>query len=284
MTHQGSLLLRAEGADRPLLAAAPGEDGPPAIVLAGAKGGVGRSVLSVLLAARWAREGRRVLLLDGALNEGALHVLLDAPDAVPLAAVATGRAEPGALVRAVAPNLSLIAGDTGSDELYGLSLADRARLQLRLSGLFDDYDAVIVDAGSGLEATVRALAMRATRLVAVTTPEATALTLTYALVKTVVRRLPALPMDAWVTRARDAAEGHAAWRRLDEATQRFLERGVGELGAVLDSPALAARARHPGGLLEPAPDDVRPALERAADLLLAPRLAPVEEIAPGMAA
>ena len=56
------------------------------LAIGSGKGGVGKSVLSVLLAAELARRGRSVLLFDGSQNQGNLHVLLGARPKVPLAA------------------------------------------------------------------------------------------------------------------------------------------------------------------------------------------------------
>ena len=50
--------------------------GPAVLVVASGKGGVGKSLVSVLLADAMAESGRRVLLFDGAQNLGHLHVLL----------------------------------------------------------------------------------------------------------------------------------------------------------------------------------------------------------------
>ena len=90
------------------------EEGPPAIVIGSGKGGVGKSMLGVLLAAAFARSGRRTLLLDGAQNQGNLHILLGVRPAAPLGAVLAGDAEPAALMVPVAENLVLVPGDSGA--------------------------------------------------------------------------------------------------------------------------------------------------------------------------
>ena len=64
-----------------------------AVVLGSGKGGVGKSVLAVLLANALARQGRRVLLLDGSQNQGNLHILLGVRPAAPLTALLDGEAE-----------------------------------------------------------------------------------------------------------------------------------------------------------------------------------------------
>ena len=50
------------------------------------------------------------------------------------------------MVQQVAPNLWLLAGESGNEALYAMEPADRARVHLRLSELYEAFDAVIVDA------------------------------------------------------------------------------------------------------------------------------------------
>ena len=110
--------------------------GPSVVVLAGGKGGVGASTLTVLAGAALARSGRRVLLVDGAQNQGALHLLLGVAPRHTLAELVQGETTIGALAVPVTEQLSLLPADTGSRPLYALSFADRARLHLRLTTLF----------------------------------------------------------------------------------------------------------------------------------------------------
>lgn len=217
----------------------------PAIVVGSGKGGVGKSIVSLLLATTLAAQGRRVLLLDGDQNLGNLHVLLGAHPIAPLVSLLYGEIAPGKLVQAVAPNLWFVAGDSGSESLYALDARDRARLHHRLSALYDDFETVIVDAGAGLESVVRTAAMRATRVLVVTAPEPTALTDAYALVKTVHFQVPELPIDVLVNRSVSADEGRQAGARLTAATERLLGRKMRYLGAVPEDQALRAAVRAP---------------------------------------
>ena len=85
----------------------------PTIVVGSGKGGVGKSVVSLLLATALAAEGRRVLLLDGAQNMGNLHVLLGVRPGARMDALLGGEVAAPELVQAVAPNLWLLAGESG---------------------------------------------------------------------------------------------------------------------------------------------------------------------------
>ena len=228
----------------------PGHDGPPAVVLGSGKGGVGKSILSVLLAAAFARSGRRTLLLDGAQNQGNLHILLGLRPAGSLGAVLSGEIDPAALQLPVTDNLVLLPGDSGAESLYSLGAVDRARLHRRLSALYDGFDMVVVDGGSGIESAVRACGIRASRLAVVAAPEPASLADAYALLKIVTLQLPSLPIEVMVNRVSADEEGQAVFDRLHLAAERFLRRELRYLGCVPEDDALRMGARRPGALLE----------------------------------
>jgi flagellar biosynthesis protein FlhG len=223
--------------------------GPAVIVVGSGKGGVGKSVVSVMLATAAAAAGRRVLLFDGDQNLGNLHVLLGVRPAARLDALLHGEVAPADLVRPVAENLWLLPGDSGAEALHALEPVDRARLNVRLSTLWDDFDAVIVDAGAGIDSVVRASALGASRLMVVTAPEPAALTDAYALMKIVHLQSPGLPLDVVVNRCATDAEGRAAYDKLAQACERFLRRGVRFLGAIPEDDAVRLAVRDPGRCL-----------------------------------
>lgn len=229
-----------------------GRDATPAIVIGSGKGGVGKSVTATAFAAALAASGRRTLLVDGDQNLGNLHVLLGVRPDLTLAAVVSGDVTPEDLVIPVTQNLWFLPADSGAETLQGLGGTDRARLQRQVSTLYDDYDVVIIDAAAGLESVTRCAAMRATKLVVVTIPEATALTDAYALVKIVSRQLPDLPVDVLVNRTHSPDEGDAAYQRLTAGTERFLGRALGFLGTAPDDPGMRAEVADPRRLLAPA--------------------------------
>jgi flagellar biosynthesis protein FlhG len=221
-----------------------------AIVFGSGKGGVGKSVLSVAVAREFARAGKRTLLLDGAQNQGNLHILLGVRPAAPLTALLAGDVTAADLLVPVAPGLSLLPADSGAETLYGLGAIDRARLHHRLSGLYDRFDAVIVDGGPGLESVVRAAGIRASRLIVVTAPEPAALSDAYALMKICHLQLPSLALEVMVNRVDADEEGQAVHDRLRLAAQRFLHRDIGYLGCLHEQEALRLAARRPGAMLE----------------------------------
>jgi flagellar biosynthesis protein FlhG len=239
--------LRARfAAARPSSAVRPPEaTGPPAIVVGSGKGGVGKSVVSVMLAQALAAQGRKVLLVDGDQNLGSLHVLLGILPASGLEQLVSNAVTPADLLLQVSEGLWLLPGGSGAEDLYSLPALDRARLHHRLCGLYDDFDVVIIDAGPGLESVVRVATMRATRLIVTVVPEPAALTDAYALIKIVQQQIPDLPIDILANRSLSEEEGRAAYDRLATATERFLRRGLRYLGSLPEDDEVRLAVRDP---------------------------------------
>ena len=247
--------LRARAAARAAVVdASPG--GREILVVASGKGGVGKSTLAILLARVLACGERRVLLFDGTLNQGNLHILLGARPARRLDALLAGEAVPRQLLVPVCERLWLLPADSGAETVQALTAMDRARLHHRLSGLYEDFDCVVVDCGAGVEGPVRAATLGATRLLVVTVPEPAALSDAYALIKMVSLQVPTLPVHVIVNRVASASEAGAAFERLRIAAERFLQRSISFLGAVPEDPALRRAVCVPGGLLAVAPSAI----------------------------
>jgi flagellar biosynthesis protein FlhG len=237
--------------------AVPETAGPPALVIGSGKGGVGKSVLSIMLAAAAARTGRRVLLVDAAQNQGNLHILLGLRPRVHLEELARGDAEPADLVVPVTDRLWLVPADSGADALHGLTATDRARLHHRLTSLYHDYDAVVIDAGPGIESVVRVATMRATRLLVIAVPEPASLSDAYALIKIVTLQVPSLPVEVLVNRVSGPAEADGTFQRLDLAAERFLRRRLDYAGGVPETDAMRRWLHAPADLLAHAPEAIQ---------------------------
>ena len=215
------------------------------IVVGSGKGGVGKSVVSVMLAAAAAERGREVLLLDGEQNLANLHVLLGLGARGSIEAVLGGRVRVEELVQPVAENLWLLASESGAEALYALDARERARLHSRLVELCRRYEVVVVDAGAGIEGVVRAATLGADRVLLVTAPEPTALMDAHALAKILCLQAPHIPIDVFLNRCSSEAEGQEAFAKLAAASEQFLNRRLELVGILLEEPSIAAAVREP---------------------------------------
>lgn len=236
------------------------DGGGRAIVVGSGKGGAGKSVVSVWLAAALARSGRRVLLFDAALAQGNLHLLLGVAPARTLERYLSGACALEDLVERVGERLWLLPAPA-LDSIQNLGPMESARLHDRLTPIYDQFDTVVVDTAPGLECVVRAATLRAGALVVVTLPEPAALADAYAVIKRVHHQVPTLRMDVLVNRTETKEEGASSFECLRSAAARFLGRELGALGLLPEQRDLRARMRTPGGLLREIPAELAAAAE-----------------------
>lgn len=213
----------------------------PVTVFGAGKGGVGTSTLAGLAALHLSRQGLRVLLVDADETVGAQHLMFGLPlESAGLGALRGGAARPEELMVQVAPGLTLLPGGAGGVEAtLAMAAAERRILLRRVAGLYERFDAVVVDGGSRLDSVMAACAAGAGRLVAVTSRDRIAQASAYALLKVARARFQGLPARLVVNRA-GAPEGREAHELVDAAARTFTGTGVLFGGAVPDDDALGA--------------------------------------------
>ncbi len=220
-------LARPLGAGAPRRA--PSGDAPRPLVCAvgSGKGGVGTSTIAALLATTMAEQGQRVLLVDAGQRIGGLHHLLGVEPRGSLGQL-RGEREPHDLLVPVAHRLSLFPATADESALRS---TERRLLMRRVMSLYRDFQLVVVDAGSSAESLVNACADGATRLLAVTAGDRVSLVATYALVKLLHERAPAVRVDIVANRVGDES-ADTLHEHLNAASVRFLSRTVPFAGAV----------------------------------------------------
>jgi MinD-like ATPase involved in chromosome partitioning or flagellar assembly len=200
------------------------------VLLASGRRGQGTTTLAALLGILAAAEGTRVLLVDAGEGEATLGSLLGlAADELP-----SGSAPLDERVYPVSDTLSLLSLGAPAG-----GHSERRALLHWLAPVYSRFDLVVVDAGSRLESVLALCASPVAKLLAVTSGERIAITSTYALVKVLQTRIPALPLEVLLNTA-TASTAIAAFRELESAAQLFLKRAIDYAGAIPDDPRLRA--------------------------------------------
>lgn len=237
----------------------PPRNGARVTAIASGKGGVGKTTCAVNLALSLARRGRRVLLIDADLGTANIDVMLNLEAPLHLGHVLEGRRKLSEIVRSVpvrsggrgtAPELRVVLGASGIGSTGGYSEPDRRRLVELLATLEQSADLILIDCGAGVAPSVTSFARAADELLLVTTPEPTALTDAYALVKTLHQLGDAPATRVLVNQVRDAAEGRHVGDRLAEVAARFLGRVVTPLGSVPRDDSVGRAVRQRRALVE----------------------------------
>lgn len=156
------------------------------IAVSSGKGGVGKTQVSVNLALNCARAGLKVGLFDADFGLANANLLLNLTPQHTLKNVIAGDVKLRDIVL-TAYGVDIIPGSSGFSEMADLQVATLQHLQAALKTL-PNYDLMVFDTSSGVTSNVMAFVAAAPELLLVITPEPTALTDAYALVKLLQRR------------------------------------------------------------------------------------------------
>ncbi|MCA8977632.1 MAG: AAA family ATPase [Planctomycetes bacterium] len=210
-----------DGLTKNVMLPRPHRRGAPWVAIAGAKGGVGKTTLSVNLAILMAKAGYRTLLADLDPGCGDIGVHLRLAGRKDLDDAAAGDCSLREAVIDGPVGISVLLGKTGSTHLLGGDSAALSAMLDQLDEIAGDFDVVIADTGAGIGPATIAVTERAELVLAVTTVDAPALTDTYALTKVLHRRGQPLP-HLVINRTRSHDDGARAAQKLTAVTQKFL--------------------------------------------------------------
>jgi flagellar biosynthesis protein FlhG len=228
---------------------------PSARVLAvtSGKGGVGKTNIATNLALCMASPERRVLLLDADISLGNLDLLLNVRSKFNISHVINGSKRVDEIIEVGPRGLQFICGASGLDQLADISESEQHRLLQHLSGLQHTSDTIVIDTAAGISNSVVSFCLAADHVLVVTTPEATAMTDAYGMVKVLVRKRYEGPISVVVNMAHSVAEGKRIYQRLADVAARFLRADLYYAGVLLKDERLCAavRARQPVVLAYP---------------------------------
>lgn len=201
----------------------------PWLAIAGAKGGVGKTTLAVNLALLLARSGHRTLLVDFDPGCGNVGVHLRLAARRDLDDVANGSCSAAAALVDGPAGVRVLTARSGATTFAGDDHGPIGAALAAVAGLAPSFDVIVADTGAGLGPATLAVTARADLALAVTTPDAAALTDTYALCKVLHQRGLSLPRLV-VNRASTHESAMQTAARLGAVARRFLDREVALCG------------------------------------------------------
>ncbi|GEM_PF-109287 len=206
------------------------------ISIASGKGGVGKSNLSVNLSIALADIGYRVLLLDADLGLANINILLGVIPKSNIIHVIQGKKKLNEIVLSVPQGIDIIAGASGFSELANLS-GDIRKKFIRDLGKFQAYDYLIIDTAAGLHASVLNFIQASQEVIIITTPEPTAITDAYGIIKSIVH-LGFTNIKLVVNKVRNIMEGKKVSDRIIHIASQFLNVQINSLGYLYEDEVL----------------------------------------------
>ncbi|MEW6097336.1 MAG: MinD/ParA family protein [bacterium] len=213
------------------------------ITITSGKGGVGKTNLTANLAISFALMEKRVLILDADLGLSNINIVIGLvpPPKYNLFHVITGQKNIAEILADGPCGVKVITGAVGVTRLSNISSRKRKQFIEELSSLFDSFDLIIIDTSSGISANVLSFILAANEVILVTTPEPTAITDAYGIIKAVASKKNDINIKLVINRINNIMEGKKVADRIVNIAGQFLNVQVENIGYLLDDP-LVARA------------------------------------------
>jgi flagellar biosynthesis protein FlhG len=223
------------------------------VAITSGKGGVGKSNVAVNLAIKLSSAGRNVLLLDADLGLANADVLCNIELPYNLSHVISRKKDLQDVIFKAPGGFRLVGGASGLARMADLNEHERQRLVDALSELEATADIVLIDTGAGISPNVLSFTRAADNVLVVTTPEPTAITDAYAVIKVITRDSVAGRVSLLVNQVQSPAEGQAVHERISRVAKQFLQVSVLDAGYLPadETVPMAVRRRTPFVLAAP---------------------------------
>ncbi len=193
------------------------------IAVTGGKGGVGKTNVSLNLAANLAQQGKRTLILDADLGLANVDVMLGLRVQKNLSHVLSGECELDDIIVQGPLGVGIIPATSGSQSMVELDPAQHAGLIRAFSEMRYEFDVLIVDTAAGISDMVVSFARAAQDVVAVVCDEPASITDAYALIKLLSREHGVFRVKVVANMVRNMREGQELFAKLTRVSDRFLD-------------------------------------------------------------
>jgi flagellar biosynthesis protein FlhG len=224
------------------------------ITVASGKGGVGKTNVSVNMALAYARLGKKVIVMDADLGLANVNVMLNMIPKYNLYHVIRKQKTMKDIIIDTEYGIQIVAGASGFSKIANLSEDERQNFIQELYTL-SNADIIIIDTSAGVSNNVLSFVAAADDAVIVTTPEPTAITDAYGIIKIIATEIDNLNMGLKlvVNRVKTVAEAKKVADRMINIAGQFLNLKVDYLGFIYDDPAVpqAVLRQKPFMVLDP---------------------------------
>ncbi|BDG35160.1 MinD/ParA family protein [Saccharococcus caldoxylosilyticus] len=209
------------------------------IAITSGKGGVGKSNVSLNFSIMLSRRGFRVLLLDMDIGMGNIDILLGQSSPLTIVDLFAKQLPLQELIKTGPDNISFIAGGTGLTNIFTMDEEKVDYFLTELQSVSAQYDYLIFDMGAGISEDRLYLLKAVHDIFIVTTPEPTAITDAYAMMKYMYTQEKEIPLYVIANRVRTDKEGRETLERLKRVAKQFLDKEVIPLGMLPEDRTVA---------------------------------------------
>jgi len=215
------------------------------IAIASGKGGVGKTNISINLAMAYAQLGKKVIVMDADLGLANVNVILGIIPKYNLYHLIRKQKRMSEILMDTDYGIRIVAGASGFSKIANLTDEERGHFIEELSAL-SDADIIIIDTSAGVSSNVLGFIAAADDAIIVTTPEPTAITDAYGIIKIIATEIENmdLGLKLIVNRVKSVTEGRKIAERVINIAGQFLNLKLDYLGYVYEDQGVGSAVIH----------------------------------------
>lgn len=217
------------------------------------KGGVGKSNFSVNFAIVLRQAGKRVLLMDLDIGMANADILMGISTRYNIVDMIENQLSIWDIIEKGPGGIAFISGGTGFSKVFQLNERKFNRFVEQLEKLNGEYDYIIFDMGAGVNENSLKFILSSNESIIITTPEPTAITDAYAMLKYLLQLKKDIECKILVNRTDSKKEAIKTGENFKRVARRFLDKEVAFLGYLPNDKLVlkAVKRQVPFILLEP---------------------------------
>jgi flagellar biosynthesis protein FlhG len=219
------------------------EDYMHIIAIASGKGGVGKSNVAINVGISLADLGKRVTILDADFGLANIDILLGLVPEFNLHHVLFGDKTISEISIDGPKGIKIIPAGSGIKQMAELTDELKQKLMNNFGHLNYNTDVLIIDAAAGISSNVIDILMAAGEIIIVTTPDPTAITDAYSIIKVIFKENFNKKIKLVVNSVKSSEEANQIYSQINNASKKFLERAIDYLGFVYQDQNLVKSVR-----------------------------------------
>ncbi|MCF6186100.1 MAG: MinD/ParA family protein [Desulfobulbaceae bacterium] len=196
------------------------------------KGGVGKTAVVANTAVLLAKLGKRVLVLDADLGLANIDVVFGLAPSLNLNHFFAGDSDLQSILVEGPLGIKILPAGSGVQRFTRLDSQQKLLLLDALDSMHNDFDFVLIDTEAGISENVTYFNTAAQEILVVTTPEPTAITDAYALMKLLSNQYHEKHFNLIVNFIKNEEEALDVYRKLTMVANRYLDISIDYMGSI----------------------------------------------------